>query len=147
MKVYIGTDHRGYDLKQALKEKLTGYEVIDMGAMESTPGDDFVDYATLVAQKVASDTSSRGLLMCGSGAGMCIAANKTPGIRCAVGHNVAEVEAARHDDDINILALPADFIVPDEAEKLVSAFLSTEFVPEERYVRRIAKFKELETHA
>jgi ribose 5-phosphate isomerase B len=147
MKIYIGADHRGYQLKEFLKDKLTDYDVIDMGAYEHAPQDDAVDFAALVSQKVAGDPSARGVLICGSGAGMCIAANKIGGIRCSVGHSADEVKASRHDDDLNILALPADFISQEESVEIVKAFLHTEFAPEERFVRRIAKTMELEKHA
>jgi len=118
-----------------------------MGAFSHEPLDDFVDFAKAVALKVSSDREARGILLCGSAAGMCIAANKIPGVRCGVGHSVKEVQAARHDDDINVLALPADFIEKGEALPIVEAFLTTEFIPEEKYMRRIAKIRELETHA
>ncbi|MEK7605029.1 MAG: RpiB/LacA/LacB family sugar-phosphate isomerase [Patescibacteria group bacterium] len=147
MKVYIGADHRGFALKEKLKQGLGDVDVIDMGAFEHQPTDDFVDFAKVVAQKVSTDTTARGVLICGSGAGMCIAANKVTGVRSSVGHSVKEVIAARHDDDINVLALPSDFVDDTLALEMVKAFLTTAFIPEERFVRRIAKIKELETHA
>lgn len=149
MKIYIGADHRGFALKETLKAYLStkGYEVIDMGAFKHEPTDDFVDFAKVVAAKVVGDSDSRGVLLCGSAAGMCIAANKIGGIRCGAGHSVKEVEAMRHDDDINILAIPADYVEESVTKELLDAFLTTVFTPEERYVRRIAKIKELETHA
>lgn len=147
MKVYIGADHRGFALKKYLISQLSSYDVVDMGAVTHEPQDDFVDFATLVGRKVASDSLGRGILICGSGAGMCIAANKIAGIRCSVGHNSDEIRASRHDDDINVLALPSDFISQDEAIDIVKAFLTTEFAPEERFIRRIAKTMELEKHA
>ncbi|HVZ58343.1 MAG TPA: RpiB/LacA/LacB family sugar-phosphate isomerase [Patescibacteria group bacterium] len=147
MKIYLGADHRGFALKTHIQETLGGHEVVDLGAMTQQPQDDFVDYALLVGQKVASENDAYGVLVCGSGAGMCIAANKIAGIRCGVGHTVEEVRAMRHDDNINILALPADFITQDKAVELVKVFLQTPFAPEERFVRRIAKIKELENHA
>lgn len=149
MRIYLGADHRGFDLKQALKAALAAmeYEVVDLGATAIDVQDDFVDFARLVALKVAGDPDARGILLCGSGAGMCIAANKVSGIRCAVGHTVGEVQAARSDDNINVLSLGVDYVSEDEAQKMVQAFLTTEFTPEERFVRRIAKIKELEAHA
>ena len=145
MRLYLGADHRGFALKEKLKQGLEGVEVIDMGAFSHQPSDDFVDYAREVANKVSTDTQSRGVLICGSGAGMCIAANKVAGIRASVGHSVKEVTAARHDDDINVLALPSDFVNDTVALDMVKAFLTTAFTPEERFVRRIAKIKELES--
>jgi ribose 5-phosphate isomerase B len=149
MKVYLGTDHRGFLLKEQLKVWFDGISVhvIDCGAQTHEPGDDFVDIARVVAEKVATTSDARGILLCGSGAGVCIAANKRAGIRAAVGWRTDQVVASRRDDDINILALPADYISEHEAQDLVQAFLQTEFIPEERFVRRIAKIKDLETHA
>ncbi len=147
MRIYIGADHRGFALKETLKKKLSGHEVIDMGAITHEPTDDFVDYAALVGQKVRTEPEARGILICGSGAGMCIAANKIPGIRCSVGHSSDEVKASRHDDDINVLALPADYVSEAQVDDIINAFLTTEFTPEARFVRRIGKITQLETHA
>lgn len=146
MNIYLGADHRGYRLKEFLKDTLTGHDVMDMGAYEYAPQDDAVDFAALVGQKVASDKDARGILICGSGAGVCIAANKINGIRCSVCHSSEEARASRHDDDLNVLALPSDFISQDDAVDIVKAFLNTEFSPEERFIRRIAKTMELENH-
>lgn len=147
MNIYIGADHRGFELKEFIKKELSGITFIDMGAFTHAPDDDFVDFATIVAEKVTSDMTARGILICGSGAGMCIAANKIGGIRCSVGHSVEEVKAGRTDDDINILALSSDFTSQKEAVELVKVFLQTNFTPEERFVRRIAKIEKLEKHA
>jgi len=147
MNIYIGADHRGFELKERIKKSLGEESVFDMGAITQNPQDDFVDFAALVGQKVASDKDARGILICGSGAGMCIAANKLSGIRCSVGHSAEEVVACRHDDDINVLALSSDFVTSDEALAMVKAFLTTPFTPEERFIRRIAKIMELERHA
>lgn len=148
MKVYLGADHRGFALKEKLREWLQSQsiEIVDCGALTLVSDDDFVDVAHVVAEKVATDTSSRGILLCGSGTGVCITANKKSGIHAAVGWSVEQVAASRSDDDINILALGADYISEKEAQSLVQAFLHTEFIPEERFVRRIAKIKDLETH-
>ncbi len=147
MTIYIGADHRGFELKELIKKELSGEIIVDMGAVDHNPQDDFVDYAVLVGQKVASDREARGILVCGSGAGMCIASNKIPGIRCSVCHRVEEVKACRQDDNINVLALPSDYVSKGEAVNVVKAFLNTQFTPEERFVRRIAKITELEKHA
>lgn len=148
MKVYLGADHRGFALKEVLKKELArSYEVEDMGAITHEPTDDAVDFAKSVCQKVVGDQDARGVLICGSGAAMCIAANKIGGIRCSVCHSVEEVKASRHDDDLNVLALPADYVSQNEAVAIVKTFLTTEFAPEERFMRRIAKTMALETHA
>lgn len=148
MKIYLGADHRGFALKEKLREwlKSQNIEIVDCGALALVSDDDFVDVARVVAEKVATDTSSRGIVLCGSGTGVCITANKKFGIRAAVGWSTEQVAASRSDDDINILALGADYISEKEAQDLVQAFLHTEFIPEERFVRRIAKIKDLETH-
>lgn len=148
MKIYLGADHRGFALKEKLREWLQSQsiEIVDCGALTLVSDDDFVDVARVVAEKVATDTSSRGIVLCGSGTGVCITANKKFGIRAAVGWSTEQVAASRSDDDINILALGADYISEKEAQDLVQAFLHTEFIPEERFVRRIAKIKDLETH-
>jgi len=149
MKIYIGADHRGFPLKETLKAYLAtkNYELVDLGASQLEPQDDFVDFAKLVAVKVASDSESFGILLCGSGAGMCIAANKVVGISCAVGHSPQEIQAARHDDNINVLSLPADYVSVEQAKAIIDTFLTTAFASQDRFLRRIAKIKELETNA
>jgi len=147
MNIYIGADHRGFELKEHLKKELSEFLFIDMGAPTLVASDDFVDYAVLVGQKVAADSSARGILICGSGAGMCIAANKLSGIRCSVCQSSDQVISATRDDDLNILTLASDFIMKDQAVETVRSFLKTEFRPEERFIRRIAKITELESHA
>jgi ribose 5-phosphate isomerase B len=146
MVIYFGADHRGFELKQklipALKEK--GYEVVDMGASEVIEGDDYVDYAKLVAERVSTDPESRGVLICGSGAGMSIAANKLRRVRASLGMSNDEVFDARHDDDLNVLCLASEFVSEEDAKSMVNVFLSTPFSAEERYVRRLNKISELE---
>jgi ribose 5-phosphate isomerase B len=146
MVIYFGADHRGFALKQklipALKEK--GYEVVDMGAAEVIEGDDYVDYAKLVAERVSADPESRGVLICGSGAGMSIAANKLRRVRASLGMSNDEVFDARHDDDLNVLCLASEFVSEEDAKSMVNVFLSTPFSAEERYVRRLNKISELE---
>lgn len=148
MKIYLGADHRGYALKEKLREALInkGYDVIDCGAESYVTEDDFVDYAVLVAQKVADDKESRGILLCGSGVGMCIAANKVKGIRCMVGHSEVEVGAGRNDDNCNILSLSSDTISFDQALSLIDIFLTTPFATVDRFERRINKIAQLEAH-
>lgn len=147
MKLYLGADHRGYHVKEQLKRSLQPtHEVVDLGAHELSGQDDFVDFAASVGKAVAQDPASRGILLCGSGVGMCIAANKVPGVRCAVGHSVDEVRAARHDDDVNVLSLAADFLTFEQILSIAEAFLKTDFAQEDRYVRRLAKIGELENH-
>src|SRR3989344_8861813 len=108
MNIFIGADHRGFAMKEGLIAWLQqqGHNVEDMGAQEFMEGDDYPDYAMLVAKKIAVDTEhNRGIVLCGSGVGMAVAANKVHGIRAAMIHDVEIVKAARNDDDINVLAL------------------------------------------
>ncbi len=143
MKIYIGADHRGFALKETLKQYLAGqaYEVIDAGNAAYDAGDDYPDFAHAVAEKISADPDARGILMCGSGAGVAIAANKVRGIRAATIAYVKQAFMARNDEDINILALPADFIDEKTAEEITNIFLTTPFSGEARHVRRRAKIE------
>lgn len=142
MTIYLGADHRGFALKEKIKQELLKehYEVLDVGAKMLIAGDDYVDYAAKVAEAIGKDPEkSRGILICGSGFGMDIAANKFPRIRAALPMSADHAYQARHDDDANILALAADFTKEGEAFKIVKTFLTTPFGKEERYIRRIKK--------
>lgn len=148
MKIIIGADHRGFTLKEEVKKTLLKYgEILDVGADSMAVEDDFIDFARRACSHISGQSDSRAILFCGSGVGMAIAANKIPGIRAAVGHDADEIRIARHDDDINVLCLGADNLGLEDAEDLIEAFLTTGFSYHERYSRRIAKIKELETHA
>lgn len=147
MKVYLGADHRGYELKEFLLNNLRGFEVHDLGALAYVPTDDFVEFAVLVGQKVVEDKDALGIVICGSGAGVCITANKIAGIRSSVCQSMEQVRSAREDDDLNILALASDFVTKEAALEIAKTFLTTEFIPESRFLRRIAKITELEKHA
>lgn len=143
MTIYIGADHRGYAMKEGLVAWLReqGHDVHDMGAAEYTEGDDYPDYAKAVAQEVASDAQARGIVLCGSGVGMAVAANKIQGVRAALIHDTNIAKAARNDDDINVLALGADYISLEEAKSAASVFLETPFSGEDRHTRRIGKIE------
>lgn len=143
MKIYIGADHRGFALKEALKRYLTdqAYQVIDMGSLALDPADDYPDVARAVSALVGRTPDARGILMCGSGAGVAIAANKIRGIRAAVVHDAGQAVMVRADEDANICALPADFIDTARAKEIVDAFLMTPFSGHERHRRRIAKIE------
>jgi len=148
MKIYIGSDHRGFHLKEFLKERLKkhnhNYEVIDEGAFEYDPNDDYPLFAFRVGERVASNENSRGILLCGSGAGVCIAANKVKGVRALMSKDPEIVKMARRDDDVNILCLPSDFVSQELAWELVEIFLSTDFEPAERHIRRIKQIENYE---
>lgn len=140
MKIYIGADHRGYRLRQPLIEylKRAGYEVVDDSAPKLEPADDY----PLVAQRLvkdlltSDDKDPRGILICGSGQGICMAANRFKGIRALLGYDREAVRSARNDDDANVICLPADILEKDAANLLVETFLNTPFSPESRYIRR-----------
>ncbi len=148
--LYIGADHRGFELKEKLKEWLKdrGLLVEDLGAHTLEPEDDYPDFALAVARKVFENPDSdRGILFCGSGHGMDIVANKIKGIRAALGFNVAVAKQSREHEDANILVLAADWVTPDEAGEVVKTFLETKFSGEERNRRRIKKVEMIESHA
>lgn len=151
MKIYIGADHRGYKLKEDLIDWLNGLDIIveDLGATKLNPDDDYVDFAEAVSEAVAANlkdeaTVARGIFICGSGVGGNIVANKEKGIRCGLGINAEQVKAARNADDINILALAADYTKLNEAKDMVKLFLETEFSGKERHKRRIEKIAQNE---
>lgn len=139
--VYIGADHRGYNLKEKLKVWLQeqGNEVVDCGNTSYDPEDDFPDFSFAVGEKVAQDSGSRGIVICGSGGGVTIAANKMKGVRCASAVHVADVKHNRESNDINALGLSADHTDFDEAKELVGAYLTTDFIGEPRHIRRLNK--------
>ena len=138
--IFIGADHRGFELKAKINKWLAGrgYEFEDVGAFEYDHEDDYADYAILVAERVA-ERNKRGVVICGSGVGVDIAANKVKGVRCGLGWEEDQVHAARKEDNINVLALAADNIDEKKAMKLVETFLETEFVETDRYLRRVEK--------
>ena len=149
MTIYLGADHRGFEMKERLKKWLEerGYQVEDKGAYALEPQDDYVDFAAQVAEEVSSNSSSRGIVLCGSGVGVDITSNKYKGVRCGLGFSKEQIQAARKDDDINILALPVDFLEEQTLYTITEQFLSTPFSNEERHLRRIAKIATLEEKA
>jgi ribose 5-phosphate isomerase B len=159
MTIYIGADHRGFALKAIIAAALKndGYEVIDVGAAALDPADDYPDFARAVAEKVsvggamsagavAGDAGEvRGIVICGSGIGVNIVANKYRSVRSALAISAEQIRAGRRDDDINVLSLAADFMEPEAALAAVRAFLLTPFKrDEERFSRRLGKIAELE---
>ncbi|MBI2063636.1 MAG: RpiB/LacA/LacB family sugar-phosphate isomerase [Candidatus Yanofskybacteria bacterium] len=148
--IYLGADHRGYELKEKVKSWLSdwGHEYEDCGAFEYNKDDDYPDFATAVAEKVAlrqaQDQNARGILICGSGIGVAIAANKIKGIRAGTAASEEQVKASVNDEDLNILALSADYINENEAQEIVKTFLETKFSGADRHIRRVNKIRELE---
>ena len=147
MRIYLGADHRGFELKSKLKRWLeqAGHQVEDCGAHEHTLRDDYVDFAAEVGRRVNNEQGSRGVVICGSGAGVDITANKIKGVRCVLGFNIEQVRAARNDDNVNILALASDFTLFEDAKILIETFLQTPFDPTDNHARRIEKIKSLES--
>lgn len=144
--IYIGADHRGYQLKASLIEwlKQEGYQVTDCGNSELDQHDDYPQFSFAVGEAVAADPSAAGVVICGSGAGAVIAANKVPGVRAILSDNPNLIISARNDDNSNVLCLGADYVTQLEAQELVSSFITTEFGQEERFKRRLAQISEYE---
>ena len=144
MKIAIGADHAGFLLKQKLRDELIaeGHEVSDAGTT-STDSVDYPDFAEIVADQVLSGAADKGILVCSSGVGMSIAANKFNGIRAALGTSEDEVGYVRRHNDANILALGANYTSEDTARKLIGVFLATEFEGG-RHARRLAKIQAIE---
>jgi ribose 5-phosphate isomerase B len=147
MKIYIGSDHNGFQLKQQVADFLrrSGHDVEDDGDTKLDPADDFPQFAsrTMHALLGSSDGEARAVLICGSGQGMCIAANRFKGIRACLCLDAAEARVARNDDDCNVLCLPARLMSAEQAEPVVSAWLRTPFAGAERFKRRIKELDEL----
>ncbi|MDA1168810.1 MAG: RpiB/LacA/LacB family sugar-phosphate isomerase [bacterium] len=147
MEIYIGADHRGFRMKNDLLLWFHnhGYQVTDIGGHKEDPEDNYPEYAELLAEAVAQDPENRrGILLCGSGAGMAIAANKVKGIRAALIHDARIAKSARNDDNINVLALGADFVSSDTAEQVIQAFLKTPFSGADKHVKRIGQIAKME---
>ena len=146
MKIFIGTDHAGFEIKEALVSflKSLGHDVSDLGAHELEPLDDYPDYIKPVALAVAENEGSKGIILGGTGQGEAICANRVPGIRAAVyyGGPFDIALLSREHNDANILSLGARFIDTDEAEGVVKAWLETKFSGDERHMRRIKKLDE-----
>jgi ribose 5-phosphate isomerase B len=148
MKVAIGTDHAGFPLKRAVVKAIEAMdgEVVDCGAYSIVPDDDYPDFAAAVARAVLEGRAERGVLVCGSGVGASVAANKFPGIRAALCHDTFSAHQGVEDDAMNVLALGARVIGPALAGELVGAFIRAEFSGADRHRRRLEKVKALELH-
>ncbi|MDB6022168.1 MAG: ribose 5-phosphate isomerase [Pedosphaera sp.] len=143
--IVIGSDHAGFALKETLKKFLTEhYRVIDVGAHEEIPTDDYPDYAEKVGQAILAGEAPRGILICGSGVGVSVAANKLKGIRAAMCHDTYSAHQGVEHDDMNVLVLGSRVIGTALAHDLVIAFLGAKFTREKRHVRRLAKVAALE---
>jgi RpiB/LacA/LacB family sugar-phosphate isomerase len=145
MKLVIGCDHAGFDLKQELAAALRGqgHDVLDVGT-DSTAPVDYPDYAEAVGRAVREGRVERGVLICGSGVGACVAANKLRGIRAATCHDTYSAHQGVEHDEMNVLVLGARVIGAALAHELVRAFVTARFSGEERHVRRLEKLKAIE---
>ena len=147
MTIYIGSDHNGFELKKQVADFLrrSGHEVVDEGDEKLDPADDFPQFASRTVQALLADKDheSKAVLICGSGQGMCIAANRFKGIRACLCLDAAEARVARNDDDCNVLCLPARLMDAKAAEAVVNAWLLTPFAGADRFKRRIKELDEL----
>jgi len=146
MIIAIGADHAGYELKQDVAEYLRGlgHTVLDLGADNANTRDDYPDYSEAVGLAVLDRRCDRGIVICGSGVGASVAANKLPGIRAGLCHDTYSAHQGVEHDDMNLLVLGARVIGTEMAHELVRAFIGAEFSGEERHKRRLAKVKALE---
>jgi ribose 5-phosphate isomerase B len=145
MQVYIGSDHGGLEQKNLLAEQLkeAGYAITDCGSYKNE-ADDYPDFALAVSKAVGESTANRGILLCRSGEGMEMAANKVRGIRAALVWRPDVARETRADNDANVLVLPSDFVSNHDALEIAKTFLSTDFSQEERHIRRLEKVANIE---
>jgi RpiB/LacA/LacB family sugar-phosphate isomerase len=145
MRIAVGSDHAGYPLKEHIASWLaeSGHAVYDLGTHSADPVD-YPDYAAAVAQAVLDGRADRGVIVCGSGAGAAIAANKLTGIRAAVAHDTYTAHQMVEHDDVNVLALGSRVIGQALAEELIRTFLDAKFSRDDRHVRRLDKIRALE---
>jgi ribose 5-phosphate isomerase B len=150
MKIAIASDHAGYQLKEKIVKELnnTATSFLDLGAF-STESSDYPDYALKVGEAILSGKADRGILICGSGIGICIAANKIKGIYAGICHDTYSAHQGVEHDDMNVLCLGAQVVGVDLAIEIVTTFLSARYIGndegQERHARRVAKIKSLET--
>ena len=138
MRIYLGADHRGFELKESIKEWLVneGYEVEDVGNRVLDPEDDYVDPAVKVAEMVEGGNGDMGSLLCGSGHGVDIVANRFPGIRAIIGFNAEVSVQGREHEDANVLIIPANWVSEEETKERILLFLQSEVVKIPKYERR-----------
>ena len=145
MRVAVGADHGGFSLKNDLVMRLQEqYQIRDVGAHTLDPADDYPDFALAVAAEVASGRAERGILVCGSGVGACIVANKVPAIRACLCHDTYSARQGVEHDDMNVLCLGARVIGPELATELATTFLKARFSGEPRHRRRLKKLLAIE---
>lgn len=144
--LYIAADHAGYPLKEELKPFLTemGFEAVDLGNEQLDLADDYPDFAYRLAQNVIENEDSKGILICGTGQGVCISANKVDGIRAALVYDEFTARSAAEHLNANVICLGGRILDDDVAKKLVKMWLETEYLNEERHERRLEKIENIE---
>ncbi len=147
MKIYLGADHNGFELKKHLYDFLlrSGHDVIDTGDLNRDPNDDFPQFAgrTVTGLLADDDQDAKAILICGSGQGMCMAANRFKGIRASLCWNLAEARSARNDDDANVLCLSASSLDTQRAQAILTTWLNTPFAGATRFKRRLQELDQL----
>jgi len=146
MKIVVGSDHAGFTLKQEIVERISqiGHDVQDLGAYNSEPSD-YPDFAAVVGKAMMAGAAERGILICGSGVGVCVTANKMPGIRAAICHDTYSAHQGVEHDDMNVLVMGSRIVGSALAFDLTIAYLNARFQPsEERFLRRLNKLKQIE---
>lgn len=145
MKIALGSDHRGFGVKQRLVDVLSkaGHEILDFGVASGDEGVDYPDYAIPVSREVSAKNADRGILVCGTGFGMCIVANKVHGVRAVTCRNDIEAEMSRRHNDANVLCMSADFLGQEQIDRMVAIWLKTEF-DAGRHLRRVEKIAKFE---
>ena len=146
MKIVLAADHAGYELKQRLLDdvRAAGHEVADLGTHDPGLPADYPDFAQLVCERVRQGEAERGILVCGSGVGVCVAANKFPGIRAGMCHDRYSAHQGVEHDDVNVLCLGARIIGVEVAREIVEAFITAVFSGDERHERRLMKVRAIE---
>lgn len=149
MIVAVGADHAGFSMKDRVIEAIeaAGHEALDLGAHAYVPTDDYPDYARAVGEAILAGNAERGVLVCGSGVGVAVAACKIPSVRAAMTHDTFSARQGVEDDAMNVIALGARVIGPELAAEIVRAFLAAEFSGAERHVRRSRKIDAIEADA
>src|SRR5579859_3028402 len=148
MKLVIASDHAGFELKEEVRAYLTreGHEILDLSAYKVEPQDDYPDFAERVGEAIIAGEAPRGILICGSGVGVCVAANKIPGIRAGMCHDTYSAHQGVEHDDMNVIVLGARIVGASLAFELVNAFIKAKFiVNEERFTRRFKKVLAIES--
>ncbi|MDA8173807.1 MAG: ribose 5-phosphate isomerase B [Nitrospiraceae bacterium] len=147
MKIAIGADHGGFALKEVLKNflKKKGHKVMDVGAHRLEPGDDYPEFSALVARQIMEKKAERGILVCGSGVGASVAANKFPGVRAALCHDIFSAHQGVEDDNINVLCLGQRVVGEELAKELAVRFVEAKFSGAERHLRRLDEIEKIES--